>query len=817
MRKRFFFTLFLLAICLSLSAEAQKQGSSKVIIGGDFSYPPYEFINEQNLPDGYNVELSRAICRQLNWEPEFRLAKWALVRQWLDRGEIDLIQGMAFSIERAKIMNFSESHAQTWRSIFVHKGSKLKAVKDILNATVVLQQGDIAKDFLKRINYQGTVVEVPTQDDALKLLDSGEYDASIVNHMNAMYIVKQEKLKHIKALPSRILQREYCYASMDPKLIEEVDNALLILSKNGQLAAIQEKWFGHYDLYSDAQGALNTFKGYIIYILIFALSTLVLGFLYFRSFRKHRLAMRAEHAIRESIETELSREYRIFMKGPVIIYKMQSEPPKLMMVSENIDQWGYTVDEIIGMGDKFIDIIFSEDRLAFLSTEPNAEQDEFSVKSYRILTKSGEIRWVMDYSTRIDSSRSNPLYYGYFLDITAQTNVEAQLLESIEKAEAASTAKGHFLATMSHEIRTPLNGIMGFLQVLMQMDAGAEQKEYYEIMYKSGRSLMKIINDILDFSKIESGKLELIINDFNPRILLDDILKAFPVQNMKPNLEIRCNINDRIPNVLHGDQLRLKQVLINLLQNALKFTDTGFVEVSADIYTMSDKDIRLLFCVTDTGIGIDPRKQQDIFDNFSQGDSFVTSKYGGTGLGLSIVKRLVELMNGFIWVDSEPGHGSSFFFILPFEIKTAQAEPESTQASHPEIKLQHLPGMEVLLVEDEPINQVVTRRQLEGWGIKVSIAANGQDALDYCSVRSYDAILMDIQMPLMDGITATQIMREMEVAKGLHTPIIAFTAAALIGDRERFLASGMDDYISKPVDMNLLYAVLSKYYNPKQK
>jgi signal transduction histidine kinase/CheY-like chemotaxis protein len=527
--------------------------------------------------------------------------------------------------------------------------------------------------------------------------------------------------------------------------------------------------------------------------------------------------MRAEHAIRESIETELSREYRIFMKGPVIIYKMQSEPPKLMMVSENIDQWGYTVDEIIGMGDKFIDIIFSEDRLAFLSTEPNAEQDEFSVKSYRILTKSGEIRWVMDYSTRIDSSRSNPLYYGYFLDITAQTNVEAQLLESIEKAEAASTAKGHFLATMSHEIRTPLNGIMGFLQVLMQMDAGAEQKEYYEIMYKSGRSLMKIINDILDFSKIESGKLELIINDFNPRILLDDILKAFPVQNMKPNLEIRCNINDRIPNVLHGDQLRLKQVLINLLQNALKFTDTGFVEVSADIYTMSDKDIRLLFCVTDTGIGIDPRKQQDIFDNFSQGDSFVTSKYGGTGLGLSIVKRLVELMNGFIWVDSEPGHGSSFFFILPFEIKTAQAEPESTQASHPEIKLQHLPGMEVLLVEDEPINQVVTRRQLEGWGIKVSIAANGQDALDYCSVRSYDAILMDIQMPLMDGITATQIMREMEVAKGLHTPIIAFTAAALIGDRERFLASGMDDYISKPVDMNLLYAVLSKYYNPKQK
>ncbi len=815
MRTRLFILLLLLAICLCLPAQEQRLGARKVIIGGDFSYPPYEFINQQNLPDGYNVDLSKALCRQLNWEPEFRLAKWALVRQWLDKGDIDLIQGMAFSVERAQIMNFSESHAQTWRSIFVRKGSKIKETKDILNATIVLQQGDIAKDFLKRISFQGVIIEVPTQDDALKLLDSGEYDASIVNHMNGMYIVKHEKLKHIKALPTRILQREYCYASKDTKLIDEVNNALLILSQNGQLAAIQEKWFGHYDLYSEPVVLRSTKTTLIIHILFFAFSTLVLGVLYFRKNRKHRRAMQAELAIRASIETELSREYRIFMKGPVIIYKMQQEPPTPLMVSENIDQWGYSVDEIIGMGDKFQEIIFSEDKLAFLTTAPDAEKEEFTVKSYRILTKSGEMRWVMDYATRIDNAKHKPLYYGYMMDITSQTNLEAQLLESIEKAEAANTAKGHFLATMSHEIRTPLNGIMGFLQVLMQMDASPEQKEYYEIMYKSGRSLMKIINDILDFSKIESGKLELIINDFNLRILLDDILRAFPVQNTKPNLEIRCHVSERIPNVLHGDQLRVKQVLINLLQNALKFTEAGFVEVNVDIYTQNSSDIRLLFSVTDTGIGIDPRKQEDIFDNFSQGDSLVTSKYGGTGLGLSIVKRLVELMNGFIWVESEQGQGSSFFFILPFAIMTAQPEPEQTSASHPEIKLQHLPGMEVLLVEDEPINQVVTRRQLEGWGIKVSIAANGQEALDYCSVRSFDAVLMDIQMPLMDGITATQILRESEAGKQLHTPVIAFTAAALVGDRERFMACGMDDYISKPVDMNLLYACLRKYAKRK--
>ncbi|MDD2228954.1 MAG: transporter substrate-binding domain-containing protein [Candidatus Cloacimonetes bacterium] len=816
MRIRVLGLLLVLAMCISLSAQEQTSVPRKVIIGGDFCFPPYEFLNEQSIPDGYNVELSKAICRQLGWQPEFRLAKWSLVRQWLDRGEVDLIQGMAFSVDRAKTMNFSEAHAQTWRSVFVRKNSPIREIKDIIHASIVLQKGDISKDFLKRVNFQGNIIEVPTQEDALKLLDSGKYDASIVTHMNAMYIVKQENLKHIKALPFRIMQREYCFASQDPKLIDEVNNALLILSQNGQLAAIQEKWFEHYDLYSELELNRNTTTLLIIHGLFFIfLMVLLLSILLYRN-RKYKKTLSAEQTKRESIETELMREYRIFEKGPVILYKMQSDPPRALMVSENIDQWGYSVDEIIAMGEEFSGIVFSEDRLTFLANESMDDSGEFFVKRYRILTKTGEMRWVLDYATLIDSVRNYPLYYGYMMDITGQTNLEAQLLESKEKAESANTAKGHFLATMSHEIRTPLNGIMGFLQVLMQMDASPEQKEYYEIMYSSGRNLMKIINDILDFSKIESGKMELIISDFNPRILIDDILKTFIIQNKKPNLDIRSHINERIPNVLHGDQLRLKQVFVNLLQNAVKFTESGYVDVSADIYTISNDDIRILFCVTDTGIGIDPRKQQDIFDNFSQADSMVTSKYGGTGLGLSIVKRLVELMNGFIWVESEHGTGSSFFFILPFAINTVQPERETTHASHPEIKLQHLPGMEVLIVEDEPINQIVTRRQLEGWGIKVNIAANGQDALDYCSVRTFDAILMDIQMPLMDGITATKILREREKATGKHTPIIAFTAAALVGDRERFLAAGMDAYIAKPIDMNLLYSCLRTYAKTKQ-
>jgi len=808
--------LFLVVILLcSLQAQSGTSIKRKVIIGGDYNYPPYEFINDKSMPDGYNVELSRAICNQLNWEPEFRLAKWALVRQWLDAGEIDLVQGMAFSVDRARIMFLSDSHAQTWRSIFVRKGSKINRVDDILNATVVLQQGDIASEYLKGVDFKGVLIEVPTQEDALRLLDSGEYDAAIVNHMNGMYIIKTYKLKHLKSLPYNILQKEYCYAAKDQQLIDEINNALIILNKSGQLRLIQEKWFGRMESGFAAGMPLNRLN---IIIFIFAL-LVVLGLIaamaIFRAkYKFSSKALAAELNNKHGIEKELEREYSIFVRGPVILYKMQFDSLTTLMISDNVDQWGYTVDEILSLEEGFIGIVFPEDRDRYLAHSEEPTLHEYSVKRFRILTKSGEIRWVLDYATYMDSSKYKHLIYGYMLDITSQKNLEEQLVISKEKAESANIAKTHFLANMSHEIRTPLNGIMGFVQVLMQMNATPEQKEYYEIMYSSGRNLMKIVNDIIDFSKIESGKLDLISSDFNFRYLINDIQKPFMLNNKKPELQIDSKINERIPNVLFGDQLRLKQILINLLQNAVKFTEIGFVELSADVYTINEHDIRLLFCVSDSGIGIDPQKQQDIFDNFSQADPLITSKYGGTGLGLSIVKRLIELMSGFIWVESEPGKGSSFFFILPFALQGERTAPVIEQPVHPEIKLQNLPNLEVLLVEDEPINQAVTKKQLESWNVRVTLAANGQEALDLCNLHRYHAILMDIQMPVMDGITATQSLRLHEISQGIHTPIIAFTAAALVGDRERFLECGMDDYIAKPIEMNELYAILQKYAPP---
>lgn len=806
-------TLLLLLIYLAVITLSAQASPRKVIIGGDYNYPPYEYLDENNQPVGYNVELSRMICDQLGWTPEFRLAKWALVRKWLDAGEVDLVQGMAFSVDRAKELYFSEAHTQTWRAIFVPKGSPIKSVNDLDNATILVQQGDIAIDYLSHIDFKGTLLKVPTQEDVLKLLDAGEYDAGIVNFMNGMFILNQDRLKRVNPLPQRLQQKEYCYASKHEDLVKQVNSALLTLSKTGQLANLQEKWLGDYE--AALVPGYKTSK-VVLYLFIPLLMALIGASLWLwvlrRKYQRLHSAFNEEQAHRNYIEIELTRENNVFVRGPVILYKYQANPLKPLMISENIDQWGFTVDEFISLGENLKDVIFSEDRQRFFAQLEAMQESDYLIHRYRILTKSGEIRWILDYSVSIPSLEHKRLYYGYLIDITAQKNMEAQLLVTKEKAEAASLAKTHFLASMSHEIRTPLNGIMGFLQVLMQMDSTPEQKEYYEIMYSSGRSLMKIINDILDFSKIESGKMDLIKSDFNPRSLINDILKPFIHNNSKPALSIHSHINERIPDIVHGDQLRLKQILINLLHNAVKFTDSGSVNINVDIYTQSPTDVRLLFCVSDTGIGIDPQKQRDIFDNFNQVDSHITSKYGGTGLGLSIVKRLVELMNGFIWVESEKGKGSSFFFIIPFECSSIEVTPISGQSLLSTAILPSLKGMRILLVEDEPINQVVTKRQLESWNIGVDLAANGQEGLELALQNSYDVILMDVKMPIMDGITATQKLRQRESASGQHTPVIAFTAAAMVGDRERFLEIGMDDYIAKPVEMKALHELLSKYY-----
>jgi PAS domain S-box-containing protein len=531
---------------------------------------------------------------------------------------------------------------------------------------------------------------------------------------------------------------------------------------------------------------------------------------------------RSEQHFRSLIESALDMVTIVDLDG-IIRYQNPSIEPFL----------GYGADELIGTS--AFALIHPDDRPSIIEALRRGVESGHPMLSseFRVRRKDGEWLTVEARGAHLFDASGITGVVVNSRDITARKRTEAELQHAKEAAEAASRAKSEFVANMSHEVRTPMNGIIGMTELALSTDLSSEQREYLEMVKTSADSLLAVINDILDFSKIEAGKLELQSVEFGLQRTVHDTIKTLAVRAAEKGIDLTCDVGSEVPEMVAGDPGRLRQILVNLVGNGIKFTERGGqvrLQVGAD--SRSDELITLHFAVADTGIGIPMDKQRQIFDAFFQADGSMARRYGGTGLGLTISSQLVAMMGGCMWVESEVGKGSTFHFTVPFELRhhhdvraesplttlsrapaaqfrvsnsELQVRDTNSQPSKPETRNSKL---RVLVAEDNAVNQQLARRLLEKHGHTVVVTDTGTGVVAALAQAPFDVVLMDVQLPEMDGLDATRVIREREQATGTHRLIIAMTAHAMRGDREQCLAAGMDGYISKPIQPQKLFELI---------
>ena len=924
-------------IKLTADEQAWLRAHKEIRLGIDPAWAPIEFFSEQNEYQGISSEYIEYLSDVLdiNMTP-LRGLDWAGVVQKAKAGEVDLLPAVGKTRSREQYLNFTKPYLSYPLVIFTqNSASYINGLDDLKGKRIIVIKSGFVHGLLMQ-NHPGLLlIPVSTTEDALQLLTQGSGDAFISNLMVTTYVIAQRGFTNLKvAAPTQYTHDLHIAVRKDwPEFIPLLQRALDNLTIE-QKMAIQQKWLAiRYDL--------NVDYTLLWEVIAAALLIMFLGTLWALQVRRQREALAEKEArLRAIFEASKSVSF-IIANG--------EEEPKIIEFSPGAERlFGYTREEAIGL--PAANFYRQQDLQTIPKTARLLREERRTLTGETELIHRDGRRFPVLYSLYPMFS-SNGDYYGGLsvsIDISQRKEAERALEQAKQKAEDASRFKGQFLANMSHEIRTPMNAIIGMSYLALHSGLTPRQHDYINKISTSAHSLLNIINDILDFSKIEEGRLTIETTRFKLDEVMENLANLVSIKAEEKGIEILFSRDPCLACYLHGDPLRLGQVLTNLTQNAIKFTESGEILVSARKINCDNGQTKVLFSVRDTGIGIESDKLADLFNAFTQADGSTTRKYGGTGLGLSISKQLVELMGGQISVESRPGRGSTFSFTLTFDrpsscpkLEPPQPPPsldlanlkilvvddnasarqvlqemlealsfqvtlaesgqdalttlesgqhfdlvlmdwrmpemdgiETSRRIKSSTNLANLPtiimvtafgreevmqqadqiGLEgflikpvnpsllfdtiartfsskkqpisntllmqqqrikqrlkgqVLLVEDHPINQQVAQELLEGFGLVVGVAENGCKAIEAIQDTLFDLVLMDIQMPEMDGFEATRLIRE--DGRFADLPIIAITAHAMAGDRERCLEKGMNDHLAKPIDPDKLFKMLSKW------